>query len=301
MDLPVATGLLGGMAALASAASWAVGSILFRNIGEKAPPLGMNLGKGLIGLVYLGVALAFVGLTPTSPASLGLLAVSGLVGIAAGDTLFFMALVRLEPRLTLLLATLGQAFTVLLALAFLGERPAPLAWVGMVLIVAGVTWVMREQQGDDEPEVKQRRFQGIVYGLLCSLCMSAGFLLAKTALDEVPALQATFLRLAAGVAGLLILGGVQGHLGTWLAPFREPALLRSILVAVAVIMFGGFYLSLLALQLTDAAIASVLLSTEPIFILPLALFFTRERVSLRSVLGAVVAVVGVAVVLVSLG
>ena len=296
----LAISLAGGLAALGSAAAWAVGSILFRRIGEEASPLGMNLGKGLIGLVMLGAVLAVVGVEPVDGQSLGLLAVSGLVGIALGDTFFFMALVRLEPRLTLLLATVGQVITVLLALVLLGERPAVMAWPGMVLVLAGVTWVMRERLPDEEPEKRHERRAGVVYGLLASVCMSAGILLAKLGVAEVSALQGTFLRLAAGVVGLAIFGVVTRQVGSWLAPFRDLRLLRSIVVAVVVIMFGGFYLSLLALKLTDASVASVLTATEPLFILPLAAIVLRERITARAGLGAAVAVAGVGMVLWSL-
>jgi len=38
--------LLGMSAALGSAASWAIGSILFKRIGETVTPFGMTLSKG---------------------------------------------------------------------------------------------------------------------------------------------------------------------------------------------------------------------------------------------------------------
>ncbi len=292
--------LAGGLAALGSAAAWAVGSILFRRIGEEASPLGMNLVKGVIGLAMLGAVLALTGIEPVDARSLALLSASGLVGIALGDTFFFMALVRLEPRLTLLLATVGQVFTVLLALALLGERPALLAWPGMALVLGGVTWVMRERLPDDEPDLRRQRRLGVIYGLAASVCMSAGILLAKLGVAEVSALQGTFLRLAAGVAGLVVFGVVTRQLVGWVGPFRDRKLVRSMVLAVVVIMFGGFYLSLLALKLTDASVASVLNATEPLFILPLAALVLRERISARAGAGAAVAVAGVAMVLWSL-
>jgi len=297
----VTLAMLGGAAALGSAAAWAVGSILFRRIGDEVSPLGMNLGKGLLGLILLGLALLVVGIEPVDAVSLGFLFASGLVGIAAGDTLFFMALIRLEPRLTLLLATIGQVFTVLLALVILGERPAVLAWPGMALVLGGVTWVMRERLGGETPDLLHQRRMGIVYGLLASLCMSVGILLAKVGVESVPALQATFLRLVAGVAGLVVWGVATRKLLSWLAPFRSLRRVRSMCLAVAVIMFGGFYLSLVALKLTDASIASVLNATEPLFILPLAALVLGERISARAGAGALVAVTGVALVMVSLG
>ncbi len=289
--------LIGIAASLGCAASWAVGSILFRKIGDDVSPLGMNLGKGLIGLVLLGLALAVVGVEPVDRRSLVYLGISGLVGIGLGDTFFFMALVRLNPRLTLLLATVGQVFTVLLAVVILGERPSLLGWAGIAIVLAGVTWVMAERLPEDDQEQRGRRIQGIVWGLLASLCMAAGILTAKVGVADVPSLQATWIRLAAGMVGLVAWGLVRRQLGQWLGPFRDLSLLRSILVAVLVIVFGGFWLSLLSLKCIDASVATILTSTEPLFVLPLVAIFLKEKVSLRAVLGAVVAVGGVVAIL----
>ena len=289
--------LIGAAAALGSAAAWAVGSILFRKIGDAASPLGMNLGKGLLGLVLIGIAVAAVGIEPVDGRSLAFLGLSGLVGVALGDTFFFMALVRLDPRQTLLLATVGQVFTVVLAMVVLGERASPLTWSGIVLVIGGVTWVMAERLGVEPGQRRERRLAGIVYGLLASLCMSVGVLTAKVGVAEVPSLQATWIRLAAGMVGLAVFGLLRRELVTWLRPFRDPRLLRSIVVAVLVIMFGGFWLSLLSLKYIDASISVILTSTEPLFVLPLVALFMKERVSLRAILGATIAVGGVATIL----
>ena len=56
--------LLGSAAALLSAASWALGSILFRRLGDALSPTAMNLTKCLIGLLYLGALLLGFGLEP---------------------------------------------------------------------------------------------------------------------------------------------------------------------------------------------------------------------------------------------
>ena len=58
--------------------------------------------------------------------------------------------------------------------------------------------------------------------------------------------------------------------------------------------FGGFWLSLVAIRYADVSIASTLNSTEPLFVLPLAAFFLKERISFRAVLGSVATVAGIA-------
>ncbi len=293
--------LIGCLAALGSAVAWAVGSILFRRIGDHASPLGMNLGKGILGLVLLGIALLVVGSVPMSGRTVFYLAVSGIIGIALGDTFFFMALVRLDPRLTLLLATVGQVATVLGAMVFLGERPGALAWVGIPLVLGGVTWVMAEQMPHEDGADKRLRLAGIGWGLAASLCISGGFLMAKVGLEDVSALQGTFWRFVFGMAGLATFGWIRGELSVWLRPFASAGLLRRIVVAVLVITFGGFWLTMVGYKYTDASVATILMSTEPLFILPLARIFMQERVTPRAIVGALIAVAGVIFILLSVG
>jgi len=288
-------------AALASAAAWALGSILFRKLGDHVSPVAMNLGKDLVGLPLLGVALLLAGPAAMDLRAIVLLSLSGLIGIALGDTLFFMALVRLEPRRTLLLATIGQVFTVLLAVGLLGERPTPSAWGGICLVLFGVSWVMRESADELDSEGQSSRRWGILCGLGAALCFAAATILAKVGVASVSALQGTFVRLAAGVVGLVAWGIVRGQVRGWLQPLRETSLLRKLVVAEMVIVFGGFWLGLWSLKHLDASLATVLASTEPLFVLPLGLWMLHQKPTLRGVLGAVVAVVGVGLIIASLG
>lgn len=293
--------VLGALAALGSALSWAVGSILFRRIGDDVSPQSMNLIKGLIGIMLLvavsGLRGGMLEGVVWDGWGLGMLVLSGLVGIALGDTLFFMALIRLEPRRTLILATMGQVFTVSLAVLLLGERQHSAVWLGGALVVAGVTWVMREQLDEDSESQQIDRRNGMVYGLLASLCMSFGILFADMGVQELSALDATWVRLLAGMVGLMLWGAFRGEVLGWLAPLRDTQLLRRMFVAVCVIIFGGFYLSLLSLKLTSVTVNSVLTATEPLFILPLSVVLLREKLSHRAVMGALLTVGGVVVMM----
>ncbi len=285
---------MGSIAALGSGAAWALGSVLFRGLADHTSALGLNLAKGLLGLIYLGLALAFVGTVPMDGRSTFFLSLSGLIGIALGDTLFFMALVRLEPRRTVLLATVGQALTVVMALGFLGERPGLMTWIGIITILTGVTWVMAEQSSS----TRGGTMAGIGLGLGAAFCMSAGVILAKLGVAEVPALQATTVRMAAGMFGLLIVGLSRGSIIQWLKPFSNTKNLARLAWADVVIIGGGFYLSMLALELTDATVASVLCATEPLFVLPLTIWILKESVSLRAFFGATVTVAGAALIII---
>jgi drug/metabolite transporter (DMT)-like permease len=58
----------------------------------------------------------------------------------------------------------------------------------------------------------------------------------------------------------------------------------------------GVWLSLVAVRHTKAGIAATLMALTPVLILPLVRVFHGERVSLRAASGAVLAVLGVAVI-----
>ncbi len=283
---------VGIAAALGSAASWALGTILFKKIGENMSPLAMTLAKAAVSVVLLGIALVFAGFTVMTPQNLGLLAASGLLGIAVGDALFFAALQHLAPQTLVVLMMIGQVLTALLALAFLGERPAPAAWGGMAAVLAGIAIVLRAGFSGEQ---QRSRARGIVLGMLSVLCMSVSQIMAKPALASVSALQETWVRMLAGTAGLALVGLCTGKLRAWFSEGRSARLAGSFLLAVCVVTFGGFWLSLLAMRHVDVAIATTLNSMEPVFVLPLAAIFLREKITMPQVIGTITALAGVVV------
>ncbi|MDH5642098.1 MAG: EamA family transporter, partial [Nitrospira sp.] len=94
--------MLGALSALGSALMWAISAVLFRRLGDHMGAAAMNLGKGLVALICLLVILVITGFQTLPGATILALGASGLLGIAIGDTLYFLTLVRLGPRLTLL-------------------------------------------------------------------------------------------------------------------------------------------------------------------------------------------------------
>jgi len=286
--------LLGSGIALSSAAAWALCSILFHRIGEESSPAGMNLAKCAIGACSLGITLLCIGTQPMDAKTFLLLGSSGLLGIALGDTFFFKALSLLGPRLILLLETLGPLVTVLLAVIFLHERPSFLIWIGALLVLGGITVVVWEKMPREKIIL---RVSGIICALLFVLCNSVAIILAKVAIASLPALQATFIRLAWAMAGLCLWGALTRQLAQWTAPFKNLPLFRNILFSSLLADFGGFWLSLLALKYIDVSVATILNATTPLFILPLAFLMLNEKISLRAILGATSAVAGVGLVL----
>lgn len=284
--------LIGILAALGSAASWALGSILFKGLGRDVSSLAMTLGKGVLSVALLSLAVAAtgsgaIGLTPAL-----LLVLSGVVGIGLGDVFFFEALKALSAHAMVILLMLGQVLTAVLALVLLQEMPSGLQWTGMGLICLGVGVVLSSGSAGER---SASRLREVVFGLLAVVCMSLSLIIAKQGLEQVSALQATWIRMMAGTLCLLVLGLLSRRLSGSIRPFRSRAYLAGFFASVLVVTFGGFWLSLVALKHLDVAVANTLNSTEPIFILPLAYFMLGERISRRSLLGTGVTMGGVVV------
>ena len=293
--------IIGISAALGSAFSWAAGSILFKQLGKQLSSTAMTWVKSFLSSLLLVIAIALIGFESMSRYSVFLLVISGLLGITLGDTFFFKALKALEAHTVVLLLMLGQVFTVILAVLVLGERPEIQVWVGVFITLFGVWFILNEKLSEDPKDEQERnrqtRKRGIQFGLLSVFCMSVSIIIAKQALEDVNAMQATLIRMTAGTAGMFAFGMKVGRIKSWIEPFYNTRLAIHFILAVTVVTFGGFWLSLLAIKHIDVVIANSLIATEPLFVLPLAALFLKEKITKSALAGSVVITTGIIIML----
>lgn len=285
----------GEFAALSAAALWALATLLFGRLGKQLSPLVLNLVKGSIAIALILLTLAVrQQLTTSLPAiSVILLVLSGVIGIGLGDTAYFATVNALGPRRALLMEMLAPPLSALLALVTLQETLSPLAWLGIGLTLAGIAWVITERV----PTLRQlpsRWQRGIILGILAALGQSVGAVLSRAALADtvVDPLWSTLLRLAAGLVFMVGLLGVRPDLRSGLQPLRSPRLIGGVAIAAFFGTYLAIWLQQTALKYAPTGIAQSLLATSPIFVLPMALLI-GERVTLRAMLGALVALMGV--------
>lgn len=297
MATPVLTGAL---AALAAALCWTLASSLWHRLPTSLTAVQLNLLKNLLALVLLAPALALqpwrIGWAP-----LLLLAASGVLGIALGDSLYFAALRRLGTRRCLTLDAGGPAVTAVAGFLWLAEWPSPRQWLGVGLISLAVLLVARQKPerspaaGLAVPAAAQRL--GVVLALGALLCGSGGALLARAALraGELDPLQSAVLRLAAASLVLLpLLRGVPAS-----PPRPRPAQRRWPLWLAATLLgtSAGIALQQTALQHLPGALAVALMATAPVMALPLAPL-EGDRPGVTGVLAALLALGGVSCVVV---
>lgn len=286
--------------ALTSALLWAFVTILFKKLGEDIVPLGINLGKGVIASLFLGTLLLFTDQKPISKHSFVFLGISGLLGITLGDTFYFESLIKLGPRLSLIITTLIPVVTVLLAIIIFHESLFLTSWLGIFFTLYGVFLVLRERT-PTESHPKDWRL-GIRHGILAVLCCASGVIFSKMALESISALKATFIRQIFGVIGLIFWGLIGFKLKGWLKPlFTDYILLKRLFFVSFIGTFLGTWFCILALKYTHVAIATTLNATSPLFILPLAFFILKEKISFRAIIGSFIAIVGVSLIFLGKG
>ena len=297
------TPAVGEIAALSAAAAWAVASLMFTRLGARVPPVALNLAKCVIALVLLsatGVALgADLPGAELDRRDLTMLAVSGLVGLTIGDSLYFGALLALGPRRALLLWALTPPATVLLGWVFLGEHLVAGQIAGIALTLAGVIWVIVERTHTTARKARIRSRTGILLGVGAAVCQAVGNLLTKAGGGDLPALEISVVRLAFGAAGLLVVAGAMGQLRTVAPVVKSPRLAGGVFVATLIGTYLGLWLSMAGLRYAEIGVASTLSCTSPIFVLPLAYFVSKERVSARAAAGALIAVLGIGLIFLS--
>ena len=287
--------LLGASCALLSGLAWALGAVLFKNLGENVAPVLLTFCKGLVSIPLLFVAVLFVSPGEISWSSTMLLCLSGFLGTTLGDTFFFAALRRLTPVILLVFLVLGQVFTALLSVKILREDiPLPV-WIGLCAVISGVVIVLYTPSNSPTSKTSRRaRIEGIIYAALTTLTISLSFIIMKPALAEVNALHATFIRMTAAIVLLvpyvLIVPSLRAGM---VDAAKDTTFLNRLVRATVVVTFGGFYLSVAAFKYTSVPVASALSATEPVFALPLSWFLLRLPVNKREIVGAILCVLGI--------
>lgn len=286
----------GELAALSAAFLWALASVLYGRIGQYLAPLKMNLLKNIIAMamammVLWGKGGLFAGIDRYS---MSLLLLSGAVGIGLGDSAYFGALRHIGARRALLIMILSPPIAGILALLFLGENLSVGAWLGVFVTIAGVSWVISERVAGPG-SVGAPAKPGIILGLLATLGQASGAVLSHAAFmhQNISPMRSALLRLFGGTFIVLIaMPLLKSPAGQGYSNLKTLRRWATILLTVFIGTFLGIWLQQISLKYTAAGVAQTLFATSPLFVIPIVALM-GERVSLRAVLGALLALIGV--------
>lgn len=288
---------LGEFFSLACAFTWAVAAILFKKSGESLAPVPLNLFKNVLGLALLVLTVLALsgGAGPGIPAGAVLLAfLSGLLGIALGDTLYFRALNAIGASRTAIAQMLYTPFTIVLSTLFLAERLTLLQLAGVGLVLGGVLLVQyaREVAAVDVRAIRR----GAIEAALAVLAMAAGIVMAKPLLERYDFLWIVALRIVGGVLGLLLFVAARRELASAWRAFAGVRHWPHVIAGSIMGTYVSMLLWLAGYKYTKASVAAVLNEMATVFMILLAAAFLHERLSRRQLGGAALAVAGVVLV-----
>lgn len=294
--------MVGELASLGAALIWSGSMSVFAVQGRGLPAEGLNLFKNAIAFVCFGLAcLALQPAWPTHSGTIGVLAISGVIGITLGDTALFAALSRLGAQVTSASQCLAPPIAAIVAAVALGETLSPLETAGLLLTVTAVFGVIHfgRREGASLSRVPKRTLLiGIGYAVVAAASQGIGLVMSRYALQDVDVLAGTIIRIAPALVllvGLTLSGPARRTLPTLSIPRRR-------LMLLGIAAFSGTFVGLLLMSIgakyAKAGVTAALTSTYPIWIIPIAHFVLKERVNWQTVVCTVVAVAGIALLFV---
>jgi drug/metabolite transporter (DMT)-like permease len=228
-------------------------------------------------------------------ADVGIALVSGYLGIAVADTWYLRALHLMGASRTGIVASLLSPFVILLSVIFLGERLRGWQLFGFALVMSGillVTWRSKRRSLDAE----QVRL-GVMYGAGAMFLMAVGVVMVKDILETRSFLWTTEIRLAGGLAGMLIYTLLRGRLPQLRQNFSRPLPWKTIILASFLAAYVSMVMWLAGFKLIPASEASILNQTANAWIVLLAWLMLGESLDARKLAGLALTSSGVAVML----
>lgn len=286
---------IGELAALAAAVLWSFSSIVFTAASKRIGSIQLNINRMIIAIFLLLLTFLIfdidLSLTWTQ---IFYLTLSGIVGLVLGDSFLFKSFELIGPRLGLLIMSFNPAIAALMAYFILGEFLAIWGVAGIVLTLTGVSIVVLER-----PK-KSAAFKpspaGVACGFLAAAGQGAGLVLAKLAFLEadVHSVTATFARiLSATIIFLPVAVLMKKYKNPFKLFFNDRKALWLVSLGALIGPYLGIALSFLAIVYAKVGVASTLMSTMPVIMLPLSVWFYKEKLTFFAIVGAFVAVAGV--------
>ena len=288
---------LGELSALLTAILWSGTSIAFSSAAEKIGSLQLNINRMIFASLFLISTILIMGYRfDLTNSQFTNLIISGIIGLVIGDSFLFKSYQMIGARISMLLMALSPVMSVILAFIFLNEIITPIGIVGILITIAGIALVVLERNTNSKYHVTTL---GIVYGILGALGQAGGLIFAKFAFNEghIAGFVATFIRVFSSV---IIFLPIMLMLKKYKNPYKifsnDKSAFGATLLGTILGPFLGITFSLIAVENTKVGIAATLMSTMPIIMLPMVKYIYKEKLSWRSITGAVIAVGGVALI-----
>ena len=303
---------LGEIISLIVAVSWTVTAIFADKASHRLGAMTTNVIRLVLASLFLAILLWITLGHPYPVFADGKawlwLGLSSLVGCVFGDWCLFNCYLSIGARFGQLFMTLAPPMAAIAGWALLGETLTWKSILAMAVTLSGIA-ISILSRGEGHTVKLTLPLKGVLLGLGAGAGQGVGLVLSKIGMQHyeaaVPAsapelmdtmlpFASTMIRAVIGSIGFIALMALQKELPRLRAAFHDR---KGMSYALILTLFGpvfGVSLSLMAVQYTDAGIASTLMALTPVLIiLPYAVMY-KQPVRLKEILGVAVSMAGVA-------
>ena len=297
---------LGELISIGVAFSWTATALLSEYGSKRLGNLTLNVLRMALALLFamvlFGVMTGSILPPGASAKAAGWMLLSGLVGYVIGDFCLFQCYIIIGSRYGQLFMTLAPLAAALMAWVTLGQQMGAMSIVAMLVTLLGIS-ISVLGRGEHHKVSLKLPLNGVFFAIGAAVCQGVGLVLSKIGMDHYETMadmpewlvpfSANFYRCVAGIIGFLILLYYRGEMGSLREAVHDG---KGLSVATATTIFGPFVgvgFSLMAVQYTAAGIASTLMAMTPIIILLPSYWLFHEKITWRSVVGAIISVFGV--------
>lgn len=303
---------LGEIISLVVAVSWTVTAIFADKASHRLGSMTTNVIRLVLASLFLAILLWITLGHPYPVFADGKawlwLGLSALVGYVFGDWCLFNSYLSIGARFGQLFMTLAPPMAAIAGWIMLGETLTWKSMLAMAVTLCGIA-ISILSRGEGHKVKLSLPLKGVLLGLGAGTGQGVGLVLSKIGMQHyeaaVPAgapelmetmlpFASTMIRALIGSLGFLALMALQKDLPRLKAAFHDR---KGMSYALILTLFGpvfGVSLSLMAVQYTDAGIASTLMALTPVLIiLPYAIMY-KQRIRLKEIIGVTVSMAGVA-------
>lgn len=299
---------IGELISIGVAFSWTATALLSEFGSKRMGNLTLNITRMAITLIFSCILFWLTGGTPlpagaSTEAYLWMM-LSGLVGYVIGDFCLFQCYIIIGSKFGQLFMTLAPITAAIMAWFTLGQEIRPTAMLAMFVTLAGIA-ISVLGRGDHHKLSLKLPLAGVLFAIGAAVCQGVGLVLSKIGMDHYQAslttdlagwllpFHANFFRCVAGIMGFAVLMTLREGFAPLRKGLRDG---KGMVAAVLTTIFGPFVgvgASLLAVQYTAAGIASTLMALTPIIIILPAYWIFKQPITMKSLLGALISVIGV--------
>jgi len=302
--------MIGEAAGLTTSLMWTLGSIFFAVAVKKIGAFNVNTIRIMLGCLLLGLThIVSMGtiIPDANPKQFFFMSLSGIIGLVMGDVAYFTTLDTLGPRRAVLMLSTSPIFSVIAGYIIIDEKLSVPGLLGIAITMTGVALVLLEQEHKtgEEPLTPKAKKIGILTGLIASVSQGFGLVISKIGMvkssgpdgKELNPLSATLIRMISATIVIWAIAFALHRAKKAVTSLSKKGVIKSILGGTMCGPFLGIWLSMIAVAHTNAGIAATLMSLMPVMVIPILYFIYHQKTSLRSIGGALVAVAGVAILL----